>query len=345
MILPTGDHDRFGDWRIRQQGRSWYSAVQAWSNCLLRNPRQSPQNLCGTDRTRFHAQTNGPAPSSTHYRAHSHRAGEAFPDDTTMPVQSTHLSRCLHQRSGHGSTVAVVCRCRSDRFGVVGCTTDCRQSLCGTHWNGTACVVPHPILSSCTCRVATRRYWPMPISGTVFLVKRLMWRLAIVWIVLRVALDSSNDPSPGYNIEVAAKEYAESYKKDEIPPLIELPYVVKGMDVSFSGILTAVEQLAKQTTATWRNRLCVIHCKKRSLPCWWKLPNVPWRIRVKIRCWLWVAWDATSDLQEMMEDMVDDRKNGKLCAMDHRYCIDNGAMIAQAGILGTAIWWDHGTGR
>mmetsp|Transcript_5677 Transcript_5677/g.6287 ORF Transcript_5677/g.6287 Transcript_5677/m.6287 type:complete len:104 (-) Transcript_5677:74-385(-) len=37
-------------------------------------------------------------------------------------------------------------------------------------------------------------------------------------------------------------------------------------------------------------------------------------------------------LQQMMADMVKER-NGELCAMDHRYCIDNGAMIAQAGIF------------
>lgn len=37
-------------------------------------------------------------------------------------------------------------------------------------------------------------------------------------------------------------------------------------------------------------------------------------------------------LQEMMAIMTKDR-NGRVCAMDHRYCIDNGAMIAQAGVL------------
>ena len=46
----------------------------------------------------------------------------------------------------------------------------------------------------------------------------------------------SNDPSPGYNIEQMAKK-GKNY--------IELPYVVKGMDVSFSGILTKVEELVK----------------------------------------------------------------------------------------------------
>ena len=37
-------------------------------------------------------------------------------------------------------------------------------------------------------------------------------------------------------------------------------------------------------------------------------------------------------LQEMMGIMVKER-GGSVCAMDDRYCIDNGAMIAYAGIL------------
>lgn len=56
-------------------------------------------------------------------------------------------------------------------------------------------------------------------------------------------LHMSNDPSPGYNIEVLARE-GKNY--------ITLPYIVKGMDVSFSGILTYIENLWKkgQTTST-----------------------------------------------------------------------------------------------
>lgn len=46
----------------------------------------------------------------------------------------------------------------------------------------------------------------------------------------------SNDPSPGYNIEQLAKK-SNRY--------IKLPYVVKGMDVSFSGILSYIEDLAE----------------------------------------------------------------------------------------------------
>ena len=37
-------------------------------------------------------------------------------------------------------------------------------------------------------------------------------------------------------------------------------------------------------------------------------------------------------LQEMMGIMAQER-GGSVCAMDDRYCIDNGAMIAYAGIL------------
>lgn len=37
-------------------------------------------------------------------------------------------------------------------------------------------------------------------------------------------------------------------------------------------------------------------------------------------------------LQEMMKIMTEAR-GGSVCAMDERYCIDNGAMIAYAGVL------------
>ena len=48
-------------------------------------------------------------------------------------------------------------------------------------------------------------------------------------------INLSNDPSPGYNIEQCAKEGTK---------FLPLPYVVKGMDVSFSGILSYIEDRA-----------------------------------------------------------------------------------------------------
>nr|MBE5724965.1 putative tRNA N6-adenosine threonylcarbamoyltransferase [Cucujiformia] len=46
-------------------------------------------------------------------------------------------------------------------------------------------------------------------------------------------LKLSNDPSPGFNIEQLAKKGTKYHA---------IPYCVKGMDVSFSGILTYLEE-------------------------------------------------------------------------------------------------------
>ena len=51
----------------------------------------------------------------------------------------------------------------------------------------------------------------------------------------------SNDPAPGYNIEQLAKGGRR---------LVELPYTVKGMDVSFSGLLSFIETAAKELLAS-----------------------------------------------------------------------------------------------
>nr|NVI71645.1 putative tRNA N6-adenosine threonylcarbamoyltransferase [Cucujiformia] len=50
-------------------------------------------------------------------------------------------------------------------------------------------------------------------------------------------LKLSNAPSPGFNIEQLAKKGSK---------YLPLPYCVKGMDVSFSGVLTYMEERSKQ---------------------------------------------------------------------------------------------------
>lgn len=50
----------------------------------------------------------------------------------------------------------------------------------------------------------------------------------------------SNDPSPGYNIEQLAKKGSK---------FLPLPYSVKGMDVSFSGLLSHIEKFVKTQNA------------------------------------------------------------------------------------------------
>ncbi|XP_074023116.1 tRNA N6-adenosine threonylcarbamoyltransferase, partial [Numenius arquata] len=54
-------------------------------------------------------------------------------------------------------------------------------------------------------------------------------------------LKLSNDPSPGYNIEQLAKRGRR---------LVDLPYVVKGMDVSFSGLLSHLQATAPRLLAS-----------------------------------------------------------------------------------------------
>eukprot|EP01116_Phalansterium_solitarium_P001112 TRINITY_DN10894_c0_g1_i2.p1 TRINITY_DN10894_c0_g1~~TRINITY_DN10894_c0_g1_i2.p1 ORF type:complete len:338 (-),score=107.48 TRINITY_DN10894_c0_g1_i2:210-1223(-) len=135
----------------------------------------------------------------------------------------------------------------------------------------------------------------------------------------------SNDPSPGYNIE----QYAKRGKQ-----FIELPYTVKGMDVSFSGILSSIEQIAQDKLAKGEctvEDLCyslqetifamLVETTERAMAhCGQKEVLIVGGVGCNVR------------LQEMMAQMVAER-GGKLFATDDRYCIDNGAMIAWAGLL------------
>ena len=47
----------------------------------------------------------------------------------------------------------------------------------------------------------------------------------------------SNDPAPGLNIQLLARKGS---------VLIDVPYTVKGMDISFSGILTYFEDIVEE---------------------------------------------------------------------------------------------------
>jgi len=134
-----------------------------------------------------------------------------------------------------------------------------------------------------------------------------------------------NDPCPGYNIEQLAKSGTK---------LVRLPYVVKGMDVSFSGILSYIEAEA-------RTLLEKGQCTEADL-CFSLQETVFAMLvetteRAMAHCGskevLIVGGVGCNErLQEMMSIMCQERK-GKLYATDERYCIDNGAMIAYAGLL------------
>lgn len=155
-----------------------------------------------------------------------------------------------------------------------------------------------------------------------------------------------NDPAPGYNIEQLAKKGSR---------LIEIPYAVKGMDVSFSGILSFIEEFAKSgammsssatapaATATHgvgdgEDKRCVTPadvCFSLQETIFAMLVEITERAMAHVGApdvMIVGGVGCNLRLQEMMGVMVSER-GGRLYATDDRYCIDNGAMIAWPGLL------------
>ncbi|XP_054664495.1 tRNA N6-adenosine threonylcarbamoyltransferase isoform X2 [Grus americana] len=133
----------------------------------------------------------------------------------------------------------------------------------------------------------------------------------------------SNEPSPGYNIEVLARRGRR---------LVELPYVVKGLDVSFSGLLSHLQavtpKLLEAGEATPEDL-----CFSLQETAFAMLTEVTERALALTRAahLLLVGGVACNRrLQEMLRTMCQAR-GAELCPIDERYCVDNGAMIAQAG--------------
>lgn len=145
-------------------------------------------------------------------------------------------------------------------------------------------------------------------------------------------LNISNDPAPGYNIEQLAK----SGKW-----LLDVPYAVKGMDVSFSGILARMDELAAQMRAG------TLKAEDGSLitseDLCFTLQETVFAMLVEITERAMAHVGSTQVLivggvgcnlrvQEMMGIMAESR-GGSVFATDERFCIDNGIMIAHAGLL------------
>ena len=147
-------------------------------------------------------------------------------------------------------------------------------------------------------------------------------------------LNISNDPAPGYNIEQMAKLGKH---------LVDLPYAVKGMDCSFSGILASIDILAHQL-AKDPDRVDGMSGERitREDLCF-SLQETVYAMLVEIteRAMAHVGSNqvlivggvgSNERLQQMMGMMAEDR-GGSVYATDERFCIDNGIMIAHAGLL------------
>lgn len=156
-------------------------------------------------------------------------------------------------------------------------------------------------------------------------------------------LKISNYPSPGYNIEQLANK---SENKDE---LVELPYTVKGMDLSMSGILAYIDSLAKDLfkkniknkilfdPKTGHQRVTVEDlCYSLQENLFAMLVEITERAMAHVnsnQVLIVGGVGCNVRLQEMMAAMCQDRANGQVHATDERFCIDNGVMIAHAGLL------------
>lgn len=138
-------------------------------------------------------------------------------------------------------------------------------------------------------------------------------------------LGLSNAPSPGYNIEMEARKYSRG------APLIDLPYVVKGMDVSFSGLLSRFEALVRADEKVDVAAYCfalqetafgmLVEVTERAMA---HCGNADVLVVGGVGCNL--------RLQEMLVLMAKQR-GARTFSTDERYCIDNGAMIAWTGVV------------
>lgn len=138
-------------------------------------------------------------------------------------------------------------------------------------------------------------------------------------------LNLDNYPSPGLSIELMARKGSK---------YIEMPYCIKGMDMSFSGILSHCKSIIKKNETNeslTKEDIC------------YSLQETIFSMLVEgtERC---MSFTGAKDvlivggvgcnlrLQEMMGKMATER-DAVLHATDERFCIDNGVMIAYTGYL------------
>jgi len=148
-------------------------------------------------------------------------------------------------------------------------------------------------------------------------------------------INLSNDPSPGYNIEQEAKKGKR---------ILQLPYTTKGMDISLSGILTSTEAYTLDKRFRPGSSIeSYLEDVFTPADLCYSLQETVFAMLVEIteRAMAHIGSKdvlivggvgCNQRLQEMMGVMAQER-GGKVFATDERFCIDNGIMIAQAGLL------------
>ncbi len=111
---------------------------------------------------------------------------------------------------------------------------------------------------------------------------------------------------------------------------IPLPYTVKGMDLSFSGFLTAAVQLLRNGKHSLEDLCFSVQEVAFSM-----LTEVTERALAhteKPEVLLTGGVAANKRLQSMLESIAEEH-NARFCVVPKQYALDNGAMIAWTGIL------------
>ncbi len=119
---------------------------------------------------------------------------------------------------------------------------------------------------------------------------------------------------------------------------VELPYVVKGMDISYSGIATAAAKLLKNGVAKEDVAFSLQEV------CFSMLTEVTERAIAhtdKNEVLLVGGVAANKRLQEMVKTMCDER-GAKFLVVPFEYSGDNGVNIAWAGMLAHSSGWNAG---
>jgi tRNA A37 threonylcarbamoyltransferase TsaD len=112
--------------------------------------------------------------------------------------------------------------------------------------------------------------------------------------------------------------------------LLSLPYSVKGMDTSFSGLLTATSKLLKNGKYDIADLCYSIQTIAFSM-----VTEVTERALVhteKIEVLLTGGVAANKQLQSMIKSVAEEHEV-KFCVVPSEFAIDNGAMIAWTGVL------------
>ncbi|MBS3158738.1 bifunctional N(6)-L-threonylcarbamoyladenine synthase/serine/threonine protein kinase [Candidatus Woesearchaeota archaeon] len=145
----------------------------------------------------------------------------------------------------------------------------------------------------------------------------------------------------GPKVEELAKKYVSNYnnenksknkniKSSSQPPLIELPYSVKGMDVAFGGLLTNLKQ--KFDSGRFSKEELCYSVQETVFAMLVEVSERAMAHTGKNELLLGGGVACNKRLQEMCRRMCEER-GAKFFVPENQFLIDNGAMIAWNGIL------------